>query len=287
MHMELEFIDISTCEPIEDLMIDVWHANATGVYSGVAVSGNGDGTSDPGNIDKTFLRGLQPTDSEGVAQFDTIFPGHYEGRAIHFHLIAHQNGTILPNSTYSGGAISHVGQIFFEESLRAQVEANEPYSSNTQALTTNDEDMWAPDQAENDYDPFPEYVLLGDTVEEGLLMWISVGIDRSANYTSTVSVAGELTADGGVAESGSSASGDMGGTGNGMGGGNGTAPAGMGGNGTSLANGTVSSGSNGTSANATGFTQYTSSSAAGSSSGWRSAAVVVLVAMWLSPLAYL
>lgn len=33
----------------------------------------------------TTLRGVQPTDKAGVASFDTLMPGHYEGRATHIH----------------------------------------------------------------------------------------------------------------------------------------------------------------------------------------------------------
>ncbi len=33
----------------------------------------------------TALRGIQPTDSHGIATFDTLVPGHYEGRATHIH----------------------------------------------------------------------------------------------------------------------------------------------------------------------------------------------------------
>jgi hypothetical protein len=142
---------------------------------------------------------MQPTDDEGVVAFDTLFPGHYEGRATHTHIIANQNGTVLPNSTYSGGVISHVGQLFWDESLRALVETAAPYNTNTQAVTSNVDDMWAPEQADNNYDPFPSYVYLGDDITDGLLAWISIGIDMSSNYT--VSAAGKLTANGGVAAS--------------------------------------------------------------------------------------
>jgi len=47
MHLEYEYIDINTCEPVEGLYIDTWNANATGVYSGVQASGNGN--SDDGS----------------------------------------------------------------------------------------------------------------------------------------------------------------------------------------------------------------------------------------------
>ena len=48
-------------------------------------------------------------------------------------------------------------------------------------------------------DPFPQYAYLGDSVSDGLLMWINIGIDMDAAYT--VQAAGRLTADGGVANS--------------------------------------------------------------------------------------
>lgn len=56
--------------------------------------------------------------------------------------------------------------------------------------------MWAPEQADNEYDPFPEYIYLGDSVEDGILAWISIGIDTTAAHD--VSVAATLTEDGGV-----------------------------------------------------------------------------------------
>lgn len=48
--------------------------------------GNGVGYSDPANLDTTFLRGIQQTDADGAVQFDTLFPGHYTGRAPHTHV---------------------------------------------------------------------------------------------------------------------------------------------------------------------------------------------------------
>jgi hypothetical protein len=51
--------------------------------------------------------------------------------------------------------------------------------------------MWAPDQADNSYDPFPDFVYLDPSdITKGLLMWISIGIDPTANYTSEAVFAG-------------------------------------------------------------------------------------------------
>ena len=61
-------------------------------------NGNGN-ANDTDNLSNTFLRGLQQTDVNGVAQFETIFPGHYTGRTTHIHMVAHLNATLLSNNT--------------------------------------------------------------------------------------------------------------------------------------------------------------------------------------------
>jgi hypothetical protein len=62
----------------------------------------------------TFLRGVQLTDSAGLAQFDTIFPGWYRGRATHIHVRVHTGG-LVSDGRYRQGHISHTGQVFFPE----------------------------------------------------------------------------------------------------------------------------------------------------------------------------
>ncbi|KAF2151337.1 aromatic compound dioxygenase, partial [Myriangium duriaei CBS 260.36] len=195
IHLEYQYIDVNTCDtPTSDLYIEHWSANATGVYSGVVASGNGN-SNDLTNLNKTFLRGVTKV-TDGVGAFDAIFPGHYEGRATHIHLITHIGGTVYSNNTYKGSNVAHVGQLFFDEELKTAVEKTSPYSTNTQAYTSNDEDMWAPYEAENGYDPFPDWAYLSNDISDGLLMWISVGVNMSASYT--VTPAATLTANGGV-----------------------------------------------------------------------------------------
>lgn len=60
----MRFVDVSTCMPVEGLLVDVWHTNATGAYSGV-----------DGNVGTNFLRGAVATDSDGIATFTSIYPG--------------------------------------------------------------------------------------------------------------------------------------------------------------------------------------------------------------------
>lgn len=79
LFLQMQFVDTSTCEPIPDMWVDLWHCNATGVYSGIVANGNGN-SNDTSNLDATFLRGINRTNSAGVAHFQTIFPGHYSGK---------------------------------------------------------------------------------------------------------------------------------------------------------------------------------------------------------------
>lgn len=201
-----------------ELFVDVWNCNATGYYSGVE--------SGQGGLNSTFLRGIQETDEDGVVAFETIFPGHYDGRAIHTHLLTKSNVTVRENQTTQDGAVTHIGQLFWLEELRSAVEATSPYNENTQPITSNDEDMWSIVQAENEYDPFPQFIYVGNDITDGLFAWIQIGVNASADYTDDdyYSVAATYQAGGGVANADSS-----------FGGGN------AGGNGTM--NGTMPSGS--------------------------------------------
>jgi hypothetical protein len=79
--LDIQIIDVKTCEPVPEAFLEIWHCNSTGVYSGVIANGNGD-SNDSSNLDNTFNRGIQKSDSDGVVTFQTNFPGHYTGRAV-------------------------------------------------------------------------------------------------------------------------------------------------------------------------------------------------------------
>ncbi|KAL1694976.1 Intradiol ring-cleavage dioxygenase [Schizophyllum commune] len=226
LYVDVQVIDINTCEPVPDIYIDFWHANSTGVYAGVTAENNGNG--DAANLNTTFLRGLQPTNEDGVAQWLTVFPGHYTGRTTHIHVATHTaaDGTVYPNGTYKSETVSHVGQIFFDQDLITQVEALEPYNTNTQELTTNEGDSIM-EQESADIDPVVSYVLLGDDVSDGIMAWTAFGVNLTNAYT--ISAAASYYEEGGVANE---SSGGMGGgaPGGGQGGpsGSGAPPSGSG-----------------------------------------------------------
>jgi hypothetical protein len=126
-------------------------------------------------------------------------PGHYESRATHTHLLTKTNVTVRSNGTTGAdGAVTHIGQLFWPEDLKAVVEATAPYFPNTQAYTTNDEDMRSIVRAKDDFDPFPEYLYLGDDISDGLMAWIRIGINATVDYTddSYYAVAADYQANG-------------------------------------------------------------------------------------------
>ncbi|KAH7116356.1 Intradiol ring-cleavage dioxygenase [Dactylonectria macrodidyma] len=208
--LDYQVIDVNTCEPVPDVYLEIWHCNSTGVYSGIVSSGNGD-SSDETNIDNTWLRGIQLTDEDGVAQFESIFPGHYTSRATHIHVMVHTNATLLANQTLgSENYASHVGQVFFDQDLITEVELLAPYNTNTQDLTTNaDDSILSEEVVTEGVDPVMEYTMLGDSLSDGLFAWLAFGINSTLSQA--ITPAAYLYADGGVAYENSGSGMDSGG----------------------------------------------------------------------------
>ncbi|ETS87847.1 hypothetical protein PFICI_01675 [Pestalotiopsis fici W106-1] len=196
--LDYQVIDVDTCEPVPDVYVEMWHCNATGVYSGIVAGGNGN-QADTDNIDTTFLRGIQKTDEDGVAQFETIFPGHYLSRTNHIHILVHAaNSTALSNDTI-GNAIwsSHVGQTFFDQDLIDAVELLEPYNTNWQPVTLNEDDNVLQGETRTDgIDPVFQYTLLSEDIADGLFGWVAFGINTTR--ASSVSPAAFYYEDGGM-----------------------------------------------------------------------------------------
>jgi protocatechuate 3,4-dioxygenase beta subunit len=70
---------------------------------------------------------VQVSNKQGLVEFATLYPGWYAGRAIHIHLKAHVGGE-NGGGKYSGGHVSHTGQMFFPEDLTESIAKLEPYS---------------------------------------------------------------------------------------------------------------------------------------------------------------
>lgn len=83
--LSLRVVDAVTCQPVEDVEVEVWGCDLEGVYSGQTPSTLCAG-SNPAARDENFMRGWQRTDANGRVDFDMVFPGWYPGRAPHLHL---------------------------------------------------------------------------------------------------------------------------------------------------------------------------------------------------------
>lgn len=155
-------------------------ANSTGVYSGVAITGNGAGVNDPDNMWNTFLRGVQKTEAEGTVSFKTLIPGHYAGRATHTHVMIHPDTTTYPNGTLFSEKAMYAGQIYFDQELLHAVEQTRPYKANAQPVTLNKDDLTFNIEEITGTNPIMEYVLLGDDVADGVLGWMTLGVNTSS-----------------------------------------------------------------------------------------------------------
>ena len=114
LELSVTVVDAEACSPIRDAAVDVWHCDANGDYSGVT------------GTETTFLRGIQMTDDAGVAEFVTIYPGWYTGRAVHIHVKVHL-----------GTERTYTGQLFFDDETTQRVYASEPYSDRPGPDTSN------------------------------------------------------------------------------------------------------------------------------------------------------
>ncbi|KKZ67698.1 hypothetical protein EMCG_01063 [[Emmonsia] crescens] len=199
LHLDINVIDVSNCRPIPDAYVEIWGCNSTGVYTGVVAAGNGNGN--PSEIDNNSLRGIQPTAKNGTASFISLVPGHYTGRANHLHMIIHHGATRLKNDTISGGTISHVGQLYFDESVLKSVEAMAPYTTNTQRWTQNARDGLFELGFQGGDNPIIQTQMIGNSIEDGLWGTIDVGVNpRAVRNPKNVNF---WTADGGLRNTGS------------------------------------------------------------------------------------
>jgi len=125
MLISLLVVNADTCQPIPNASIDLWHANAGGVYSAPITTMCSGG--DLSARQKTFLRGIQFTGSDGWAHFQSIYPGWYSGRTTHIHLTVRVGGTEMVTT-----------QLFFDEDLTSHIYTSfAPYSTRGDKDTAN------------------------------------------------------------------------------------------------------------------------------------------------------
>ncbi|KAL9934492.1 hypothetical protein V8E36_006948 [Tilletia maclaganii] len=202
--MNIGVIDVETCRPVSGALVDVWTANATGYYSGhpnpqphlkdekPASTGPRRGLLSAyprTNEVENWLRAAYPTDKNGVVQFTSIFPGYYTGRATHVHARVYSDWTPLPNGSYVGGPLAHIGQFFFEDELNESIDKLAPYNENpirhSWGRTRNWDDslnIFHDSQAGGGYKPMFDIEFLGHVVQQGLIGYVTMGVNMSQVY---------------------------------------------------------------------------------------------------------
>jgi protocatechuate 3,4-dioxygenase beta subunit len=118
----------ASCAPLAGAQVDVWHSDADGRYSDV----RGFGFS-PSTKGQQFLRGYQLTDASGGAQFLTIHPGWYGGRAVHVHFKIRTAGA-------DGRHYDFTSQLYFDDAFNARIFALEPYAAHGRRWLANADD---------------------------------------------------------------------------------------------------------------------------------------------------
>ena len=118
----------TTCTPLADAQVDIWHSDAEGRYSDVGGFGLRSSTGG-----QQFLRGYQLTDATGAAQFLTIHPGWYGGRAVHVHFK-------IRTEESAGRKYAFTSQLYFDDAFNARVFAAEPYASRGRRWPRNADD---------------------------------------------------------------------------------------------------------------------------------------------------
>ena len=110
------------CGPLAGAIVDVWHCDAQGAYSDVRDLGGS-------TVGQKFLRGYQTTSAAGIARFTTIYPGWYQGRAVHIHF------KIRPTAGQE-----FTSQIYFDEAANDRVFGQAPYLGGGRGRMRNEGD---------------------------------------------------------------------------------------------------------------------------------------------------
>ncbi|MCB8838790.1 intradiol ring-cleavage dioxygenase [Aurantimonas sp. VKM B-3413] len=126
----LQVVD-RACAPIRGARVDVWHCDASGLYSNYA--GQGDDPAHPASTEgETFLRGTQVAGRDGIVSFRTIYPGWYPGRTTHIHF-----------KVFTDAKTRLTGQVFFPDALSSDIYANvAPYSERPAMRDTFNGNDW-------------------------------------------------------------------------------------------------------------------------------------------------
>jgi protocatechuate 3,4-dioxygenase beta subunit len=160
--LELAFavqrVDGQACAPVAGALVDLWQCDAKGVYSAFEDIG--------GRFDtrgEAFLRGQQVTGADGIARFTTIWPGWYEGRAVHVHFK-------IRVPAKAGSTWEFTSQLYFDEAMNDRVLARDEYAKQGRRVRNPDDGIYARDGGE-------QLLLVPRPAGQGFTATFPIGLD--------------------------------------------------------------------------------------------------------------
>lgn len=127
LRISLQIVADDGCEPLPNAVVQIWHTDSGGLYSGYT------GQGDDGDIDtrgETFMRGFQVTDGDGRITVDSIYPGWYPGRVPHVHFKVFLDDRSVATS-----------QLYFPDEVGEAVYATGPYAARGASPTSLSTDI--------------------------------------------------------------------------------------------------------------------------------------------------
>ena len=148
----------SSCADLSGYAIYIWHCDRDGLYS----------MYNAGVTDENYLRGVQETDSSGVATFTTIYPGCYLGRMPHIHFEVYRS----TNTATSFSNKLKTSQLAFPNDVSTTVYNTAGYES---SLSNFGRISFATDNVFSDGVTLQTTTVTG-SVSEGFVATLTVGI---------------------------------------------------------------------------------------------------------------
>ncbi|KAB0500086.1 intradiol ring-cleavage dioxygenase [Pseudomonas vancouverensis] len=183
--LRLALVDAMTCEPVPDALVDIWHCNARGAYSGWSKinpdieAESGDIGAVPRTDDDTWLRGAQFSDQAGIVRFTTIYPGYYAGRALHIHVAVR---ITAGNNHLEERHVAWVGQLYLPDVASRSVLNGRQYSGRAVPALSNEQDFFYTSMG-GEGSTLSVHTLGRDSNEDGFFGHMTIGIDTFAVST--------------------------------------------------------------------------------------------------------